>query len=218
MKRFFLLLSFTLLMNICVLSQNNSSKIAGAYQFCPFPCETYKINADFTFDYLLDGDLFNNERTKGTWQFVGENKIYLKTLNENRKLIYKVTEEIDESKVKILVQILDINGAVFPGIPVKLNYKGQDYQFITDVDGECEIFKVNKIEVNYSHFLETYEIKNLQTTKLKIEMYPSTEPSFKETFLIKKGALCKISENEKISENCYQKLKKKTVKKLFPNK
>lgn len=46
-------------------SQTKPSKFVGAYQWCPFPCETIKLNSDFTFNYLLDGDLFNKERNVG---------------------------------------------------------------------------------------------------------------------------------------------------------
>ena len=211
-KALFLILIFT----CSIYSQINSSEIAGAYQWCPFPCETYKINTDFTFDYLLDGDLFNNERAKGTWQLIGENKIHLKT--PERKIVHKVTEESGEKTDSIVIQVKDTAGALFPGITIKTTNKGKEYQLITDETGLVDIPKSNKFEIGYFRFSEVYEIKDSKTTRLSIEINPFIEPFVDDVFLLKKDALCKIFENGEISENCYQKLNKKTAKKLFPVK
>ena len=49
--------------------------IFGVYQDCPFHCRTIKINPDHTFEYRLNGDLYNDERYKGRWEFISRNKI-----------------------------------------------------------------------------------------------------------------------------------------------
>src|SRR5215475_11651965 len=71
------LITFALAVLFACSSQSYGQYLAiyGAYQDCPFHCRTIRINADFTFEYRLDGDLFNDERYKGTWRFIGRNKI-----------------------------------------------------------------------------------------------------------------------------------------------
>lgn len=214
MRWFFLLFNIILFAVNSNYSQNTLSKFDGAYQWCPFPCETYKINADFTFDYLLDGDLFNNERAKGTWRFVGENKIHLQT--PKRKLLGKVSEEVGDSKNKIFVQVTDETGALFAGITIKVIVNGKEYQFVTNEDGTCEILRSEQIEVNFTRYSEIYMIKTPQTTRLNIEIRSFLEPVVDSIFLIKKKSLCKIFDDGEISGNCYEKLNKKILKKLFP--
>lgn len=212
-KFLFLVLIFFLFVSQ-LFSQNIPQKIAGAYQWCPFPCETIKLNQDFTFDYLLDGDLFNNERTKGTWKFVGENKIYLKS--PERKLVYKIIEEQNENADKILIQVIDFNGAVFPGIPIKIKSQEREKQFVTNENGTCEIPNTDEITFDWMRFSESYKIENPKTNKLTVEIESTTEPSVDDNFIFKDGQLFKVFEDNTISENGYKKLSKKKASKLFP--
>ena len=209
-----LLLAVSLIFVSSFFAQYDSRKLAGTYQYCPFPCETIKLNEDFTFDYLLDGDLFNNERTKGTWKFLSENTIYLKS--PERKSVYKVTENQKFNSDKITVQVIDQTTAIVPGIVIKIKYLGSERQYVTDDDGTCEIPKTDEIEIYGYRVSEKYKIQDSDTNYLTIQIELSNEPSVDDTFLFKDGRLYKIFEDNTVSENWYKKLSKKKADKLFP--
>ena len=199
-----------------IFAEYDSETLAGTYQWCPFHCETIKLNKDFTFDYLLDGDLFNNQRTKGVWKFVGENKIYLKS--PEKKLVYKVTEERkNKNDDKISVQIFDQTSAVIPGIVLKLNYFGSERQYITNEDGISEIPKTDEFEMIGLQKSADYKIKDSDTNSLTVEIKLNNEPDVDKTFLFKDKRLFTIFEDDAISENWYKKVDQKVAKKLFPD-
>ena len=215
MKKILLLFSILLFVSN-VFTQYDAEKLAGVYQWCPFHCETIKLNNDFTFDYLLDGDLFNNQRTKGTWKFVAENKIYLKS--PEKKLVNKVTEEQKYNSDKISIQVRDETGAIIPGIVIKINYLGSERQYITDNYGIVEIPKIDKIEVIGFQKSVNYEIKNSDANFLTVEIELNNEPFVDKTFLFKDKKIFAIFEDGAISEDWYKKINKKRADKLFPEK
>lgn len=212
MKKFFII--FVLILPIPILGQFDSKNIAGAYQFCPFHCETIKLNEDFTFDYLLDGDLFNNQRTKGIWKFISENKIHLKS--PEGKLNLKVNEHKISGRDKISVQVLDQNGAVFSGLTIKFKFLGKERKCVTDETGFCEIPKVEKFEVKWMFSSGEYRIKNSETNDLEIIIAPTSEPFIDDLFLIKDKELYRILDGKEVSEFGFKKLSDKITKKLFP--
>lgn len=211
-----ILLLFVILIFVSnVFAQYDPGKLAGTYQWCPFHCETIKLNKDFTFDYLLDGDLFNNQRTKGIWKFIGENKINLKS--PEKKLIYKVTEERKSNNDdKISVQIINQTSAIIPGIVIKINYLGNERQYITDEDGIIEIPKIDKFEVIGLQKSAVYEIKNSKANFLTVEIELNNEPFIDKNFLFKGKKLSTIFDDDTISENWHKKLDKMQADKLFP--
>jgi len=221
----FLFLSFIILLSASqIFSQNNQRKIAGAYQWCPFECETFKLNDDFTFDYIIDGDLFYNRRTKGVWKFVGKNRIHLKSLN--KKLVAKVTEKQNAIRDKILIRVRDFTSAAIPGVTIKFNFQGQERQYITDDDGNSEIPITDQVKLESSLFSEKYKIIYPQTNELTFEFNLTNKPSASVDsifvvdvyFIFIKGRLYKILEDASIFQNSYKKLSKKTTRKLFPEK
>lgn len=199
-----------------IFAQNDLKKLVGAYQYCSFPCETIRLNEDFTFDYLLDGDLFNNERTKGIWKFIGKDKIYLKS--PERSLVYRTLEKQTKDFDKILIQATDMQGAALPGIIVKVNFQGQEKQFVTDENGNSEIPKVNSVEIVWTRFSEKYVLKDSHTNELNIEVDITNEPFVDDTFILKNNQLYKVFEDNSISENGYEKLNKRRIARLFPKK
>lgn len=214
MKKPLFLVFTILLFALQSFAQNDARKIAGAYQWCPFECETIKLNEDFTFDYLLDGDLFNNERTSGTWKFIEKDKIYLKS--PERKLIYNVVEKQNGVRDKILVQVSDFQGAVIPGFTLRLFFQGQEKQYTTNEDGVCEIPLFDEIQLEWRIFQEKYKIANPQTRELIISVELTNEPAVDAYFLFKDGELLKLNDSGGVFENGYKKLKKKRTRKLFP--
>ncbi len=45
--------------------------VVGTYQECYIHCQTFEFFPDATFKMTLDGDLFNNQSTTGTWELDG---------------------------------------------------------------------------------------------------------------------------------------------------
>lgn len=191
-------------------SQTKPSKIVGVYQWCPFPCQTIKLNADFTFDYLLDGDLFNNERAKGIWKFVGKNKIYLKTFE--KPLDIKV-EEKGENEAKIInIQFLDQMGAVFNKTEFVIN----ENKYVSDENGFCKIPKTKTLSILYRDRKTAYDIKNKTASELTVMIIDFDYPRLDDKYVIRKNQICLIDENDKVLD-CFLKLKKATELRLFPS-
>lgn len=209
-----------LLLAVCfitVTAQQKPSKIAGAYQWCPFPCETIKINDDFTFDYHLHGDLFNNERTKGKWKFVGANRIHLKSVVTKSKVIAGVNEAVENSGDEIRVTVADQHGAIIPGIIVSTTIGEKSFQFLTDENGGCVIPQTQSIEVSYKQISEKYLIKNTMASHILVVIDTSDEPYVDEEFIVENQKLCKLDEHGKTFENCYGKISKAQTRRLFPS-
>lgn len=196
-------------------SQPNPSKITGAYQFCPFHCEVYKINSDGTFDYLIDGDLYNDQRTEGKWTWVGEDRIHLKS--RDNRIINRIEEKAGDIKDDILVRVLDTMGAIFPGIEIGITDDGIERTFITDENGSCTIPQTKSIKVSALGYSETYKIENAQTSQIFIEILAGIDPHVDSIFKIEREALCKLDEDGKPFENCYKKISKKQTERLFPS-
>ncbi|HEY0430079.1 MAG TPA: hypothetical protein VGC76_20010 [Pyrinomonadaceae bacterium] len=77
MKRILLFLGLIILLCVSVPSQKlQNKKFIGVFRSCLIHCSTYKIKADFTFEYTAKGDMFNITR-EGTWQYVDKDKIHL---------------------------------------------------------------------------------------------------------------------------------------------
>lgn len=66
-----------------VAAQKN--RIVGTYLSCEMACQAIQIRADGTFQHLFDGDLYNNERTGGTWKLIGHNRIKAWSPNRCRR-------------------------------------------------------------------------------------------------------------------------------------
>lgn len=211
MKRISLLFLILFCFYSFAFSQANVSKIVGAYQRCPFHCETFKLNADYTFDSILDGDLFNDIRAKGTWKFIDKDKIHLKT--EEKLLEVKVEEKSGEQSDKIKIRTIDDNGAIYPYIKIQANKK----EFVTDENGFVEIPKTDEITISYQHLKNSYQIKSKNISELEIEVYidSSVYAYTDSVFIIRKNEICLIAEDSK-ELHCYKKLKKSSKRKLFP--
>ncbi len=194
--------------------QNKVSEIVGTYQFCPYECESIKINADFTFDYFIEGHIGSSKRTKGTWKFIGRNEIH--TESPKRELINEVNEIIGDSNETTIVTVSDITGALFPGITIKFLNEGKSYMVQTDEEGSVNILKTDEIEISYLQYSAKYKIENKNASKLKISITPLIEPWIDSNFKVKKGEICRFVDNDEFSDFCHKKLSNKKAKKIFP--
>jgi len=113
MKKICFLFSIVFFASNFVFSQIKLADIVGVYQNCLIGCETYKLNADFTFDFLSSGDL-DGGRTKGTWEFIGANKILIKFPKDE---IESIQSDSSDSTV-----ILDSNVTIQRPFPTNINF------------------------------------------------------------------------------------------------
>jgi hypothetical protein len=189
--------------------------VAGTYQWCPFPCVTVRINTDFTFDYLLDGDLYNKQKSRGTWEFTGEKEIRIRT--PERKLEIQVSEEkVQSVKEGIRVQTIDTHEAIWPGITIIADVNGKQHSCETDREGICDLPVVNEIKVQNEGRNVAYLMKDRGDNYLLIKISPFFEPYVDERLrLSRNGELCTVPEDSKGLGNCYSKLSKGRAARLF---
>lgn len=214
MNRVLQLTFLTALLLTTGFAQLQQSSIAGAFQWCPFHCETFKINRDFTFEYLVYGDLFNNERTSGKWTFMSKDKIHL--ISRPVKLVSKVEEQTADPNDKISIHIQDSVGAVFPGIIVRFSGAGGQAQCTTDADGRCEIPRIASFEIRFGRYRETYRIVDPSTSRLNIELNAWLEPLVDNIFVIRKKVICNVDPKLGTVGDCFRRLSPKRASSLFP--
>lgn len=216
MKRSLFIVILCSLFCTFLLGQNKVSDVVGVYQFCPYECESIKINADFTFNYFIEGHIGSARRTKGTWKFIDKNKISLE--NPKLELIKEVKEIKGDSDETILVTVRDFTGALFPGITVSFFNQDKKYMFQTGEDGSASIFRTSEIEISYLQSTGKYKLKNKNVKELDISIEPTNEPWIDSNFKLIKGQICRFVNADKIADFCHKKISKKKAKKIFPKK
>ncbi len=145
MNKFLFSFSVILLLFGQVFSQNNAQKFVGIYKDCPFHCTIYKLNSDFTFEYLSVGDIYNG-RTKGIWKLSESNKIILnfpKIENESNTAGKAKTENAAPDKNDVIV-IPDSDTTIDYGFPVNISYT-----FILKNKSLCELDEDGKTTFCY---------------------------------------------------------------------
>ncbi|MDT4954716.1 MAG: hypothetical protein QOJ02_2854 [Acidobacteriota bacterium] len=145
---------------ICIShSSAQSPSIYGAYRDCPFHCRTIKINPDFTFEYRLDGDLYNDKRYKGTWKFISRNKI--KATSPEDHSPPQVTEKISNRSDGFLVTIMDsASGAIIQGAEISGVASGSAFKVVTNDEGVARIPKCPQFEVAFDSYRGVHRVMN----------------------------------------------------------
>ena len=196
-----------------VLSQ--SKNIYGTYLRCGFVCTAIKINLDFTFDHLLDGDLFNGKRTKGTWKFVGENKIKAESPKPSGAPNVK---EVVSSRSNSLITVKDFVGAVIPKAEISGIANGQNFKCLTDENGVCEIPKTKEFEVAVLHYRGTYKISSPNANEFRVELsYEQMETTIiDDVWLVEGNRLYQEANGTFDKDYFLEKVSRKKERKLFP--
>ncbi len=196
-----------------VLAQ--SEAIYGVFKQCPFGCRFIKINRDFTFEQLLDGDLYNNQRTKGTWKLIGKNKIKAegaKTSGEPQ------VKETSENRNNFFITVVDPAGAVIPNAKISGEASGKSFKCVTTEDGSCEIPKTEKFDIAFASYRGTHKVKDIRADVFRVLlMADQIEPTIDEVWLIENNRLFVADSDGSFDRNDgYEKLSQKRAKKLFP--
>jgi len=110
------------------------SQVEGAYMSCEMACQAIQIRHDGTFQRLLDGDLYNDERTDGNWKSLGPNRIKAWSKKPSEPKI----REISENRSDFKFVVLDYAGAVEPGVAISMTVDGKQLACVTMDDGSVD--------------------------------------------------------------------------------
>ena len=196
-----------------VLSQ--SKNIYGAYLRCEFVCTAIKINPDFTFEHLLDGDLFNGKRTNGTWKFIGKNKI--KAESPKPSGAARVKEAVAD-RSNFLIIVTDFTSAVVPTVEISGVANGQNFKCLTDEDGACEIPKCKEFNVTFLRYRGTHKISNSNANEFTVELSNEQMETtiIDDVWLIEGNRLFQEYEGKFNRDYYLEKVSRKKERKLFP--
>jgi hypothetical protein len=149
-------------------SRAQSRSIYGAYQDCPFNCRTININPDHTFEYVLGGDLYNSERIKGKWSFIGKDRI--KATSPEDYSPPHVTEKFANRGSSFVLMVSDpaeaaVKGAVISGVA-----NGSTFKVTTDDEGVALIPKVNQFEIAFNGYRGVHRVSNTEADEFLVTL------------------------------------------------
>jgi hypothetical protein len=143
-----------------------AQSIYGSYQDCPFHCRTIRINPDHTFEYRLNGDLYNDERHKGTWNFVDRKTIRATSFPPRSPL--KVVERPGKYRSKLLIKVIDPNGAAVHGAIISGIANGKRFVVTTNDNGTAEIPICRAFVVSYADYRGSHRVRNASAREFEI--------------------------------------------------
>jgi len=184
MKSLILKLLFLASFLVSVPCLARSQSIYGAYQDCPFHCRTIKINADRTFEYRLNGDLYNDQRYEGTWRFVGRNKIKATSPVDHSPL--RVSERLGNQPNYYTLLVVAPNGAVVSGVTISGIANHKRFIVATNEDGTAQIPICRRFRISFRDYWGKHAIRNLSARQFIIELSVEqmTNDAIDETWLI----------------------------------
>lgn len=196
-----------------ILAQSNS--IFGVYKQCPFGCRFIKINHDFTFEELLNGDLYNNKRSKGIWKFIGENKIKAEGAKPTGEPLVR---ETSENRNNFIVTVVDSSGVIVQSAEISGESNGKNFSCIITENESCEIPKTERFDVTFANYRGTHKIKNVSANVFLVELtVDKLEPIIDEVWLIENNRLFVADSDGTFNkEYGFEKVSRKMAKKLFP--
>jgi hypothetical protein len=216
LKPITVLLILLVVSSVQVLAQ--SKNFYGAYQDCPFACETIQINPDFTFVHRLNGDLFNDIRTKGTWQFIGKDKIRAVSVANTEP---QVTETETNRTGNFLITFIDSTGAIVPGAKISGVANGVAFERTTNSEGVTEIPKCEQFNLAFGgsrNYRGTYKIKNVRADEFTVKLTneQTLETRMDEVWQVENGCLYFAKEDGSLNKDyCLKKLSRKKEWKIF---
>lgn len=196
-----------------------SKSFYGAYQNCPFACETIQINPDFTFVHQLDGDLYNDLRTKGSWQFIGKDKVRAVSASANTKP--QVTETETNRTGSFLVTLVDFAGGIVPGAKVSGIANGVAFEHETNSEGVAEIPECEQFNLAFGgsrSYRGTHKIRNARAKEFTVKLTNEQmfETRIDEVWQVKNGCLYFAQSDGSLNRDyCLKKLSYKKERKIF---
>jgi len=190
--------------------------IYGVYQTCPFHCRTIKINSNHTFEYRLNGDLYHDERYKGTWVFVGRNKLRATSPIERSPL--KVIEKPRPDAGDYSVLVLDPNVGVVPGAVISGRGNQGPFAVKTDQTGIVHIPRCREFKLTLNHYTGTHRIRNSSAREFVVQLNGDqiVNRAIDETWLVESGRLYVAGQDGTFDKNYWSdRLSNKEAFKIF---
>jgi hypothetical protein len=197
-------------------SIGQQATIYGAYQDCPFHCRTIRINPDHTFDYRLNGDLYNDQRYRGTWKFIGQNKIKANSPVDHSPL--QVSERRGAESHNYSLFVLDPNGAVVPGVVVSGVANNKPFTVTTNSDGTAQIPICRRFRVSYKDYWGVHEIRSAAARRFVIGLTPEQmfNDAINEAWLVENNRLYVAAEDGSFyKDHWLDKLSVNEARKIF---
>ena len=210
------LLIAVLILSTVVTIAAQSRDMFGAYQGCPFPCHTIQIRPDHTFIYRLDGDLFNDERYSGTWEYLGGNKFHA-VIPENQTTPL-VKEESVEGRADFQLQVSDSSGALIPGVTITSISTKEIKKAITNDSGTATIVHCDEFEVSFGSYRGKYRPlrTGANTFKVVLTVEQTSALSVDDVWLVEKNYLYIGGDDGKFDRRRgYKKLSQSQEEKIF---
>ena len=206
------ILSFT----FASVSVAQQPTIYGTYRDCPFHCRTVRINPNHTFEYRLNGDLYNDERYKGTWKFVGHNKLKANSPVDRTPL--KVIEKPKANGAYYSVLVLDPNGAIVSGAVISGLTDRRPFSVTTNDGGPIQIPKCREFNVAFNHYRGRHRILNPEARQFVVILYVDqiVNRAIDETWLIEGNRLYVAADDGTFDKNYWlDKLSSQEARKSF---
>jgi len=202
------LLAFCTALASCV----HNRTVFGAYQLCQFACLTIQIKPDHTFVYRRDGDLFNDERSRGIWSYMADNQL--------RGIIAPKPPEVHEStnteEDRFHVKVVDEAGATLQGALVSPSGASQELTSRTNYDGVAMIPRCDEFEVKFSGFHDVrYRPADSRSNEFTVTI-PASSLTIDETWLMRGSRLYTAKADGSVDKHTYlRRLSLADEKKIF---
>jgi hypothetical protein len=198
------------------ISAHGQSKVlAGAYQSCEMACQTIQIRPDHTFERVLDGDLFNDERTVGKWISLGGNRI--RAIGPKPSGPPKV-KETPAVRNNFQVVVTDFVGAVLPQVELVGIADGKTFRCLTNDDGYCETPICKSFTVIRQHYTGTYNVNSPSSRTFRVELSYEQMPNsiIDDIWVIERGILYWEKDGKIDKDYGLHKISRKKELKIFP--
>ena len=160
----------------------------GAYQACAMACETIQIRGDHTFEQVLDGDLYNNERTLGKWTSLGRNRIKAVGPKPGGPL---EVQETPAARDNFQVLVTDFVGATLPRVEITGTADTNAFRCITNEAGYCEIPKCKSFTLVRQAYTGTYTVNHPRARVFQVTLSMEQMPDhvIDDVWVMERGVL-----------------------------
>lgn len=182
---------------------------------CDFACQAIQIRPDHTFQRLLDGDLFNGERTDGKWESLGHNRI--KAVSPRPDGTPKVIETTGEGN-EFEVTVADRYGLIISNAQIRGISQGTPFNCSTGDQGSCRIPKADAFTVEYAYYAGEHTVHDRQATRFLVELSEEqvTWNVIDDVWIIRGNRLYWERDGKLEDSYSLRRLSKKDERKYFP--
>jgi hypothetical protein len=198
-----------------VLVAGQNRRIVGAFMSCEMACQAIQIRADGTFQRLLDGDLYNDQRTEGHWKALSSNRIKAWSKKPSDPKIFEKTDNRDDFEF----QVLDPAGALVPGAIISSTAGSKTISCVTTDDGVCSLPKSEVFSITVGRYKSSpHSPRNGSSRLFRIELpYELLGPDFIDDVWVIEGNQLYFERDGKIERDySLQRMSKKKERRIFP--